>query len=139
MISSVSPAHNVTQQLRSRLELRCAAAGNPAPRYSWVHHSEAGSEVRGHEAVLVIAGLGYGDQGHYECRASNTIRGRQHAVKSSLVYVNVTGAPRVAEERSEVFIVQVGTRNKSFKRTFAKYEASCMIMEKASIRDSSYY
>ena len=51
MISSVSPAHNVTQQLRSRLELRCAAAGNPAPRYSWVHHSEAGSEVRGHEAV----------------------------------------------------------------------------------------
>ena len=111
MISSVSPAHNVTQQLRSRLELRCAAAGNPAPRYSWVHHSEAGSEVRGHEAVLVIAGLGYRDQGHYECRASNTIRGRQHTVKSSLVYVNVTGAPRVAEQRSEVFIVQVGTSN----------------------------
>jgi len=106
VITSVGPSANVTQLLRSKLELTCQASGDPAPRYTWHHVTEAGASVRGHEKNLIITGLSYRDQGHYECRATNTVKGMERTVKSSLVYVNVTGAPRVAEKRSEVFIIQ---------------------------------
>lgn len=106
VITSVGPSANVTQLLRSKLELTCQASGDPAPRYTWHHVTEAGASVRGHEKNLIITGLSYRDQGHYECRATNTVKGIERTVKSSLVYVNVTGAPRVAEKRSEVFIIQ---------------------------------
>ena len=97
----------MTQLLRSKLELTCQATGSPLPTYTWLHHTDTGSSVvRGHEKNLIIAGISYSDQGHYECQASNVIHGEQQVVKSSLIHVNVTGAPRVEEKQSQVFIVQ---------------------------------
>ena len=107
MITSVGPQANVTQMLGSKLELVCEASGNPVPEYSWVHHTQTDSAVRGHEKNLIIAGVEYRDQGQYECRATNIVHGEEITVKSSLVTVNVTGAPRVAGPRSEVFILKV--------------------------------
>ena len=62
--------------------------------------------MRGHEKNLIITGIMYSDQGQYECQASNIIKGEKHVTKSSLISLNVTGAPKVAEKRSEVFVVQ---------------------------------
>jgi len=106
VITSVGPSANVTQLLRSKLELTCQASGNPPPQYTWIHHTESGSSVKGHEKNLIIAGITYHDQGHYECQARNMIKGEEKIDKSSLIYVNVTGAPKVKERRSEVFILQ---------------------------------
>lgn len=106
VIISVGPKANVTQLLRSKLELTCEASGNPLPQYTWIHHTETESTVRGHEKNLIITGLTYRDQGQYECRATNFIRGEEKFVKSTLIAVNVTGAPKVKERRSEVFILR---------------------------------
>ena len=92
--------------MRSKVELTCEASGSPLPAYQWVHHTQDGDRVRGHEKNLIITGVSYRDQGHYECRATNYIKGQQRTVKSKLVHLNVSGPPRFKEKRSEVFIVQ---------------------------------
>ena len=107
--------------LGSKLELVCEASGNPVPEYSWVHHTQTDSAVRGHEKNLIIAGVEYRDQGQYECRATNIVHGEEITVKSSLVTVNVTGAPRVAGPMSEVFILKV----QEFCSLFMTNETNC--------------
>ena len=106
VITSVGPSQNVTLLLRSKLELTCQATGNPPPHYTWIHHTETGSSIVGHERNLIVTGVGYHEQGNYECRATNIIKGHERQAKSSLIDVNITGAPRVKEKRSEVFILQ---------------------------------
>ena len=86
--------------------MTCEASGNPLPHFTWVHHTPAGDQVKGHGKNLIITGVSYPDQGTYECRATNYIKGREMTVKSKLVRLNVTGPPRFQEKRSEVFIVK---------------------------------
>ena len=102
----MGPSDNLTALVRSKVELTCEASGNPLPHFTWVHHTQAGDEVKGHEKNLIITGVSYPDQGTYECRATNYIKGREMTVKSKLVRLNVTGPPRFEEKRSEVFIVK---------------------------------
>ena len=62
--------------------------------------------ARGKGRELVLDSVEYKDQGRYECRAHNTIRGQERSAKSPLVAVNVTGAPRVKESWSEVTVIR---------------------------------
>ena len=102
----MGPSANLTALVRSKVELTCEASGSPLPSFTWVRHTQAGDSVMGHEKNLIITGVSYRDQGHYECRATNYIKGQEMVVKSKLLHLNVTGPPRFEEKRSEVFIVQ---------------------------------
>ena len=59
----MGPSHNLTALVRSKVELTCEASGNPLPQFTWVHHTQAGDEVKGHEKNLIITGVSYPDQG----------------------------------------------------------------------------
>jgi hypothetical protein len=56
--------------------------------------------------VLVLTSLQYKDQGRYECRASNTIRGEEHIVNSQHIVLNITGPPRMRGKTSELSVIR---------------------------------
>ena len=85
-------------RLEDRTVLRCEAEGNPQPTIQWLHSTEAGGvQVVGSEASLDILSTDYSQAGHYICRATNTIQGKDLTAQSDIVELEVWGGPRVGE------------------------------------------
>ena len=56
--------------------------------------------------MLVLSSLEYQDQGRYECRASNFIRGEKRTANSQHIALNITGPPRMHGDSSEMSVVR---------------------------------
>ena len=103
----VKPSRDLHKLLHTKVELRCEAVGNPAPSYEWYQHTMDGEVRRGTSKNLVLANLRYDDQGDYECRATNTIRGKLvSAANTQHIKLNVSGAPVTPEKLSRVSVVR---------------------------------
>ena len=103
----VKPSRDLHKLLHTKVELRCEAVGNPAPAYEWYQHTMDGEVRRGTSKNLVLANLRYDDQGDYECRATNTIRGKLvSAANTQHIKLNVSGAPVTPEKLSRVSVVR---------------------------------
>jgi len=105
-IKALAPALQLHRLLRSKVELSCEADGSPSPSYTWLQHTDEGAIPRGEGRLLVLLSLDYQDQGRYECRASNFIRGEKRTANSQHIALNVTGPPRMHGDSSEMSVVR---------------------------------
>nr|XP_045622310.1 hemicentin-2-like [Procambarus clarkii] len=96
-VLQVGPAPVVTAALHNHTLLECLAEANPPPKYTWLQTVPDTQEtmVRGHNATLLLEGIGYEHQGQYTCVASSVIKGQTVEEKSQPITVEVVGAPQV--------------------------------------------
>ncbi|XP_045117706.1 irregular chiasm C-roughest protein-like isoform X3 [Portunus trituberculatus] len=96
-VLQVGPAPLVTATLHNHTLLECIAEANPPPQYTWIQMipDTQKTEVRGHNATLLLEDVTYEHQGEYVCVASSVIREQTLEDRSEPIIVEVVGAPQV--------------------------------------------